>query len=261
MMIMEPLALRQKQEWKNNLGGNWVRTGCDGLWDAVLLAFREYRETSDQKKMIKDKTGISKQEPSSEWLTDFYSKLREASFDKEEDEMNENKNIFFKLIPLRLFSSEIIPYTQQFMTDNPSASLEKVMEEVVDKCLLLAQYRQTKKKIQLSEEEINTHVRMFLEKIVRQTQKCSYDVVVEAMNRLEHHIIMISPKENVLFDSKLWKEGMEGGEYRDVILVMAHPDGTYDSIGRLSYTKDGHQKISRLFNYDDTVIELLRKST
>lgn len=255
---MEPLALRQKQEWKNSLGGNWVRTGCDGLWDAVLLAFREYRETSDQKSMIKDKTGISKQGPSLEWLTDLSTELYEASLDKG-DETNENKNVFFKLIPLRLFSSEIIPYTQQFMTDNPGATLEKVMEEVIDKCILLAQYRQTKKKIQLSEEEINTHIRTVLKKMVRQTQKCSYHVVVEAMNRLEHHVIMISPNEKVLFDSKLWKEGMEGGEYRDVILVMAHPDGTYDSIGRLSYTKDGHQKISRLFNYDDAVIEFLRK--
>lgn len=258
MMIMEPLALRQKQEWKNTMGGNWVRTGCDGLWDAVLLAFREYRETSDQKNMIQEKTGISKQTPSSEWVNDLYRKLQEASLEKE-DGTNEKDHVFFKLIPLRLFSAEIIPYLQKFMADNRGASLEEVMEEVADKCLLLGEYRQTKKKIPMSEEEIKTHIRTFLEKMMRQTQKCSYDVVVEAMNRLEHHVIMISPKENVVFDSKLWKDGMEGGEYRDVILVMVHPDGTYDSLGRLSYTKDGHQKISRLFNYDDPVIELLRK--
>lgn len=256
MMIMETLGRGQKQEWKaQNLGGNWVRTGCDGLWDAIMLAFREYREAPDQKSMIRDKTGIPEQTPSSEWLSDLYTDLYEASLQKND----ENMKLFFKLIPLRLFSSEIIPYIQKFMYDAPDASMEDVMEEVVDKCLLLAEYRQTKKKVDLETEQVKTHVRAFLENVMRKSQQFSYDVVGEAMNRLEHHVIMISPKETVLFDSKLWKNGTTDGQYRDVILVMAHPDGSYDSIGRLSYTKDGHQKISRLFNYDDGVVEMLRK--
>ena len=255
-MIMDALRRGQKQEWKSqHWGGDWVRTGCDGLWDAVLLAFREYREAPDQKRMIREKTGISEQTPSPEWLSDLYTDLYEASLQKDK----ENNKLFFKLVPLRLFSSEIIPYTQKFISDNPEASMEEVMEEVVDKCLLLAEYRQTKKNIQLPTEEVKTDVRTFLEKIIRKTQHCSYEVVVDVMNRLEHHLLIISPQEKVLFDSKTWKNGTMDGQYRDVILVMAHPDGSYDSIGRLSYTKDGHQKISRLFNYDDHVMELLRK--
>ena len=143
------------------------------------------------------------------------------------------------------------------MLENPDASMNDVMEEVVDKCLLLAEYRQTKKKVDLATEQVMTDVRSFLEKVMRKTQQCSYDVVADAMNRLEHHLLIISPQEKVLFDSKT--STTTDGQYRDVILVMAHPDGSYDSIGRLSYTKDGHQKISRLFNYDDHVMELLRK--
>ena len=79
------------------------------------------------------------------------------------------------------------------------------------------------------------------------------------MANLEHQLIIISPQEDVLFDSKTWGEGVSGSDYQDVILVLAHPDHTYDSIGRLSYTKDGHQKISRLFHYDDDIVETLRK--
>ena len=258
MMIMETLGRGQKQEWKSeSLGGNWVRTGCDGLWDAVMLAFREYREASDQKSMIRDKTGILEPTPSQDWLSDLYTDLYEASLHKDEEETE--KKLFFKLIPLRLFSSEIIPYIQKFMSENPDASMKEVMEEVVDKCLLLAEYRMTKKKIDLPTEQVRTNVHTFLEKVMRQTQQCSYDVVVDAMNRLEHHLLILSPQEKVLFDSKTWKTATTDGQYRDVILVMAHTDGSYDSIGRLSYTKDGHQKISRLFNYDDGVMEMLRK--
>lgn len=251
---METLGPRQKQEWKSNLDDHWIRTGGHDLWDAVFMAFRDYRDASpsSQTEMIRARTGLHPR-PSHGWVDVFYQKVVDASASVDND------GFFFNLLPLRMVSSEIIPYTKNFITENTDLEIDQLEEEVMDKCLLLAEYRQQKKNIQKTADEVREEVVGFLTNIFKSIQPFSYDEVQQAMVEIGHQLIIISPQQDILFDSKTWKDGVEGGDYQDVVIVLSHPDGTYDSVGRYSFTKDGHQKISRLFHYDDDVVDALRK--
>lgn len=257
MNIMESLEPRQKQEWKTAVDDHWIRTGCHDLWDAVFIAFREYRDASPsaQTNMIKTKTQIDFSSPSDEWIQAFYERFQEKYSHRAEMDQ-----IFFQLLPLKLFTSEMMPYIQNYVQHHEKLSMEQLQEEIIDKCIILADYRQQKKKMSMTAEEVHQLVRDYFVKVLfKDVLLVSYDKIQEAMINLEHQLIMISPQEEILFDSKTWGNGVSGGDYQDVILVLAHPNNTYDSIGRLSYTKDGHQKISRLFHYDDDIVETLRK--
>jgi hypothetical protein len=259
MMIMESLQPRQKQEWKTAVDDHWIRTGCHDLWDAVFIAFREYREAtpSTQVDMIKNKTQIDPS-PSEEWLQAFYQRYQEKYVDR--SQADASQRIFFQLLPLKLFSSEMIPYIQNFIQQNQSMTIEQLHDEIIDKCVILADYRQKKKHLDMPLEHVRQLIHDYLSNVLfKDILLFSYDKIQEAMANLEHQLIIISPQEEILFDSRTWGEGVSGGNYQDVIIVLAHPDNTYDSIGRLSYTKDGHQKISRLFHYDDDIVETLRK--
>lgn len=253
MMVMERLEPRQKQEWKTALNDNWIRTGCHSLWDAVFIAFREYRDASPkaQMEMIKNKTQIEPF-PLDEWLRAFYERYEEKYRERDEP-----LRVFFRLLPLRFFCSEMVPYLQDYLQQGDGLTMEQLREEIIDKCALLADYRQKKKGLEM--EDVRGMVRDCLTNLLfPDSFEFSYDSIQEAMANLEHQLILVSPLKEVLFDSKTWGNGVPGGDYQDVILVLAHPDNTYDSIGRLSYTKDGHQKISRLFHYDDEIVETLR---
>lgn len=259
MIIMESLEPRQKQEWKTALDDHWIRTGCHDLWDAVFIAFREYRDASPstQADMIKKKTEIDCS-PSEEWFQAFYQRFQEKYVDRADTDSSHR--LFFQLLPLKLFASEMVPYIMNFIQQNTNLTMEQVHDEIIDKCVILADYRQKKKHLELPFEQVRQLVRDYLVDILfKDILQFSYDKIQEAMINLEHQLIIISPHEKVLFDSKTWGDGARDGEYQDVILVLAHPNNTYDSIGRLSYTKDGHQKISRLFHYDDDIIETLRQ--
>lgn len=248
MMIMEKLEPRQKQEWKPSLNDHWIRTGCRDLWDAVFLAFRDYRDGSPSRQweIIQEKTqwGSSK-----EWVSSFYKILQSEHESKDEQEIT---GAFFYLLPLKLIKTELVPYLLNYMEE--MRTMEQFQEEILDKCLLLVKYRQKKKNWE--DENLETQVREYLQGILKRIQFISYEDVRKGMFHLEHQLIILSTEEKVLFDTKT-----EDSIYQDVLLVLAHPDGTYDSIGRLSYTKDGNQKISRLFHYDDPMIEALRSST
>jgi len=258
-MVMESLQPRQKQEWKTAVDDHWIRTGCHDLWDAVFIAFREYRDAtpSAQADMIKKKTQINPS-PSEEWLHAFYKRFQEKYVDRAD--MDASQRMFFQLLPLKLFSSEMMPYLQKYIQDHPDITMEQFHVEIIDKCVILADYRQNKKHLDMLMEQVRQLVGEYLSDVLfKDLLQFSYDKIQEAMANLEHQLIIISPQEEILFDSKTWGEGVSSGDYQDVILVLAHPDNTYDSIGRLSYTKDGHQKISRLFHYDDDIVETLRK--
>jgi len=257
MIVMEQLEPRQKQEWKTAVDDHWIRTGCHNLWDAVFIAFREYRDAtpSSQKEMIRTRTNIDNT-PSAEWVDVFLEILKELYKNRKDDE---HQKTFFYLLPLKLISSEIIPYVQTYINNNSNLTMEQLHEEIIEKCMILADYRQKKKNLEKPTEEVRQLVGDCMESIFNMAENLSYDTIQQAMANIEHQLIIISPQEDILFDSKVWGEGVEGCEYQDVVIVLAHPDGTYDSIGRLSYTKDGHQKISRLFHYDDDIVEALRK--
>lgn len=249
---MEKLEPRQKQEWKC-FNDHWIRTGCHNLWDAVFIAFRDYRDASpqEQRNQIQEKTELEFS-PNEEWIMSFYKKLQsEYSIKEEEDEI---RSKFFYLLPLKLIISEILPYLLKYIENNVDIGMDPFYEEILDKFILLAKYRQKKKN--LEDEHLEEQLRDYLMKLCKQIQLFSYDEVRQGMKNLEHQLIIISTDEKVLFDSKTLDD--DDGIYQDVIILLAHPDGSYDSIGRLSHTKDGHQKISRLFHYDDHVVESLR---
>lgn len=239
---MEPLGLRQKKEWRAGLDDRWVRTGCRGLWDAVFLAFRDYREASPvgQAAMIEEKAGV-RETWGAGWEEKMCSKLYDGSG---------NDELVAKLLPRRLMVSQVIPYVQNNLMGGTLAGLE---EEVADKCFLLVEYRQEKKGV-APVEGLRDRVRAFLEPAfcLLRSSLADYGQVGAAMGKLGAQLIVVTPQEGVLFDSG-------GGGDLDVVIVLAHPDGTFDSVGRVSHTKDGHQKISRLFRCDDEVVEMLRR--
>lgn len=196
--------------------------------------------------MIQERTGLC-QQPTNEWVDIFYNKLKESSADQDE--------FFFHLLPMKLMAREIIPYAQTYIQQNPNLNMDQLHEEIIDKCFMLGDYRQKKKNITKTTEEIRQLTREFLTGIFKKVRQFSHDDIQKAMEQIEHQLVILGPQEKVLFASK-----NIDGDYQDVIIILAHPDGTYDSIGRLSYTKDGHQKISRLFHYDDDTVDALRKN-
>ena len=228
--------MRQKQEWRSELDGRWVRTGCNGLWDAVLLAFRDYREADPtrQSELLAERTGVCREGLSEGWEEVFYDRLC-------------GDELVARLLPRKLVFTEVVPYIRRYVTEENTTQLE---EEVADKCFLLAEYRQEKKGGE-PVEGLRERIASLLRSVF--VAKPSHDEMRAVVEQMGNQLIVLSPREEVLFDS--------GGDgCRDVIIVLAHPDGSYDSVGRMSFTKDGHQKISRLFRCDDDVVEALRKS-
>ena len=154
------------------------------------------------------------------------------------------------MLPLKLIISEILPYLLKYIENDPDG-MDPFYEEVVDKCLLLVKYRQKKKNME--DEQLEAQVKDYLQRIIKRSQLFSYEDVRQGMMNIGYQLIILSTDEKILFDTKTDED-----VYQDVIIILAHPDGSYDSIGRLSYTKDGNQKISRLFHYDDPIVEALR---
>jgi len=258
---MQTLLSREKKEWKSQIDDQWVRTGSNNVWDAIFMAFRDYRDAtpSAQKNIITERTKISiNEKPVSQLVDDIGDRFVELYKNKQDEE--EIVKQFFYLVPSRLIASEIIPYIKEYVVQNNNdVNKSMLYNEILEKCCLLGNYRQ-KKKMPDVEDDISKDFDVVITKIFNELEKpISFDLLQEAMRNVEYHLIIISPTEEVLFDSRTWKEGILDSDYYNVVIILSHPDGSYDSIGRMSYTKDGHQKISRLFNYDDECIEVLRK--
>jgi len=265
---MEILSRGARKDWKAGLDPRLMRTGCKDLWDAILWGFRDYRESTPdvQKKMIQEKfhsvvpddsmSSRARWETFEQLLYDEYRKTKEQTGAVEDD-----GELFFFLLQPRLIETELSPYIRKSL-DNDWDTVEN---EIVDKCCSLAEHR-VRKKLKNQEDlpiqDVREIVAGYLRRLAARTgggNGMSYDHLQKACARLEYHVILLSPNENVLFDSSTWKEGIPGSEYWDTILVVAHPNDAYDSLGRSSFTKDNHQKISRLFRNDDVLIETLRK--
>jgi hypothetical protein len=110
--------------------------------------------------------------------------------------------------------------------------------------------------------EVRDIITSYIQKQMKRVQTdnvLSYDDLQKACINLGNHVIIVTANDRILFDSFTWKDGIIGSDFWDTLVILAHPDNHYDSIGRLSYTKDKHQKISRLFHYDDILIESIRK--
>lgn len=253
---MEILTHRQRQEWQSNIDSRWVRTGCNNIWDAIFVAFREYRDVSPdlQQEIILTRTKVQPLNSSN-----FIKRLAEKLYEDNDD--NETRKIYCKLLPKKTFYSELEPYLLQFLSKNDDRTA--LRNEIIEKSIMLCEYRYEKKKSSWEQElDISEIVNNVLTSIFSDMElnHVSYNEIQIGCKHMEYHVIIITPSEKVLFDSRTWGKGIPDSEYNDVIIVLAHPDGHYDSIGRLSPTKDGNQKISRLFHYDDEAVYFLRKT-
>lgn len=265
---MELLSRGARKDWKAGLDPRLIRTGCRDLWDAIMWGFRDYRESMPdvQKKMVQEKfhsvaptdsvSSRARWETFERLLYDEYRKIKEHT-----DAVDDDGELFFFLINPRLIETELSPYIRESLEND----WDTVENEIVDKCRLLAEQR-VRKKLKNQEDreiqDVREIVTSYLRRLAARTgggNRISYDHLQKACAQLEYHVILISPNEKVLFDSSTWKEGIPGSEYWDTILVVAHPNDAYDSLGRSSFTKENHQKISRLFRNDDILIETLRK--
>lgn len=261
--MMEVLMPREKHEWKTNVDQRWVRTGCTGLWDAVFMAFRDYRDATPQAQadMIKERALVSVDTDLDDLPLRMEEFIYRQNIDDLPQELAESIMLYQRLISQRLFRTELLPYLGSFIRDSPHVNRECIRAESYDKSVLLGEYRSKKKKLDdVDPEEIAKKFQIVITGFFTNTTPVSYDVVQRACKNMEYHVIIVSPTLQTLFDSKSWDEGMNEAEFNDVIIVLAHPSGNYESIGRMSYTKDGNQKISRLFHYDDEVISFLRQN-
>lgn len=262
--MMEVLMPREKKDWKTTIDPRWVRTGCTGLWDAVFMAFRDYRDAVPQTQadMIKERSMV----PMENDFQDLPQRMEDFIYrrefdDDEQEELAEAVEFYRSLISNRLFRAELLPYMVSFIRDSPHVNLECIRAEAYDKSVLLGEYRLKKKKNHegVEVDDITKQFQIVISSFFTEAgAPVSYDVLQQACKNMEYHVIIMSPQLRVVFDSKTWGNGIDDAEFNDVIVLLAHPGGNYDSVGRMSYTKDGNQKISRLFHYDDEVIHFLR---
>lgn len=252
---MEILAPREKKEWNAETDARWIRTGCHDIWDAIFMAFRDYREATPEQQhaIIQNKTKTTCRVQLSSIIDDI------PNYIYVEDD-NELRYIYRELVPSKVFHSELIPYLNSYV--KPDMIDDDIIHETIEKSVLLGEYRYKKKKKHQLLDDINVSecFNTFLKSVFEElrTRKVSYDIVQQVAVSMEYHVIIVSPNEKVLFDSKTWNKGIEDADYNDVIIIMETPSGKYESIGRISSTKDGHQKVSRLFHYDDVAVQKLR---
>lgn len=263
--MMDVLGLRARKEWEAQSHPRLLRTGCHDVWDAIFWSIREYRDASEEqrKKMIKKQTRIDpykracadQMKRTQDNIMEDY--LREKQARSEEDT---DRKIFFSLFPHRLLESELFPYLDEFIEQTEDVVWDRVREELVEKALLLGEYRIQKKKLDVDMKEIAPGIESYLRAQMTSSEHVSYDLIWEACMMMDYHVMIISSEEKLLFDSHTWKDGIPESDFRERIVVLAHADGRYESIGAYSFTKDHHQKISRLFGHDDDFICLLQNN-
>lgn len=247
---MKTLAKGEKDEWNTEFEPRLMRTGCHDLWDAVFWSLREYRDSTSliQKKMIHDRAKIQNAERNK---NNFKEQILEE-YKKTDD--NPERKLFFFLISLRLIHSELFPYIDEMKDE------EDIETKIIEKCQYLTSL--SKKFNEEYKKDTDEIISDYLREVFEHGQnKVSYDDIQNACKNLEYHVILLSPTETILFDSFSWRDGIPGSEFWDNIVVLAHPDNTYDSVGRTSFTKENYQKISRIYHSDDAFIETLRKKS
>ena len=258
---MDVLEWKARKEWESENHPRLLRTGCRDVWDAIFWSMREYRDAKEEdqrKEIIRKQTRM---DPYKKICVDRMKRVQETIMEdyireKEERSLEEtDRKIFFYLFPHRLLDSELFPYMDEFIEQAENVDWSKVQEEMVEKSLLLGEYRLHKKKMDVDMVEIAPRIEAYLRTQMGAFEdRVSYDLIWEACMMMDYHVMIISSDETLLFDSHTWKEGIPESDFRERIVVLAHADGRYESIGTYSYTKDNHQKISRLFGHDDDFI-------
>lgn len=268
--MLEELAPGEKKEWRTELSPRMIRTGCRSVWDAIFWSFREYREASPerQNEMIMKKTGIDvERESLMDRVEETIQNVRRSrdSTDTTIDAEEEDK-IAAYLVPDDLLEKEWVVHIRGMVAHSGSSppSWEKIREEMMRTFELLAEHnlrKKVKEASQISQEELHRVIVQHLERqIPSNTCRSSYQQLQDACRNMDHHVLLLNPEGECLLDTLSWGRGLEGSSFRDCILVLTHPSGQFDSLGASSFTKDGHQKITRIFSSDDDLILTLRQS-
>lgn len=255
---MEVLSRGEKREWEGNtLDEHLMRSGCVDLWDAVFTSFSWYRELKTREKQqaeiqkrLGDMTGELK-----DWVNRVRNELYYRHTQSIESEDTDLK-IFFNLFSLKILEASFLPFLREL---NPEFTKDQFCEETRKAVLSIAEYRLKKKARDVSFDEVKDPVLRVFEEILKAAFDQSRgdipdEYLIKAGEELEHNLILISPEEKVLFDTR---QLIPDSEFWDNILVLVLPTG-YESIGRISFTRDGHKKLSRIFPFDDPVIVHLR---
>lgn len=266
---MEVLAPGERRDWKTSYDSRWVRTGCNHVWDALMWPFREYREMmpNQQKVLIRQRLGIDYQGKTPHQLAkEFMDILAEEKNDM--SRTDDNKTIFYSFVPRRLQQSELVPHIFDMILSDPEITWDAVRQEIVNMSLHIATHR-LEKKFNFNDDEANIEtIRPFIMEFLQSVfdriivyPAVGYDTIAVACRNAGIHAIFLSASESVLFDSLTWNSDGKEDPYKDVVIILSHPDGRYESIGRSSLTKDGNQKISRIFSHNDDTVSTLRKTT
>lgn len=260
---MEVLQRGQKQQWKSSLDENLMRTGCNSLWDSVFCCFGNYRSASEEEKLriIQDKQpdAFSEEEDDSslESTTDLVQSFRKALYDIASGKPDKDQKIFFAVLSLRFLEMELFPYLKEELDEE--ISRDDFKTEIQEKVMLLAEHRLKKKAKELSLEDVEEPILNVLHSLF-QTIFSSFSLPEQKLSDLAqevgYNIIVLSGEDEVIYDSFLSDE--EANKYKDTIVVRMDTEGNFESIGRLSSTKDGNKKLSRIFVFDDSFIQKLR---
>lgn len=246
---MELLRPGDKQIWETELDSNLMRTGCKDIWDAVFTCFTNYRNaTEDEKKQIlsEKQAYISKKENVEDWINSFRSVLYATTGRKDND-----TEIFFNLLSLRFIEKELLKYLYTSLP--PETTKEQFCEEVLDKTLLLAEYRLKKKANEFTLEDVQDSIEHVVKDVLEEALESPLpiDDLYRVSKNIGYHIVLINGDGDILFDSK------EEDDYLETILVLVLENG-YESLGRYSVIKGNQKKLSRLFPCDDPLLEKLR---
>jgi hypothetical protein len=261
---MQRVKAREKVEWESLNEPCWMRTGSEDIWDAIMWAYKDYRDASadERRVLMRQRLGCI---PQPRPLSDLLAQVMEAIETDEDDDSDERK-IFFTFVPPKVQKTDLAASCSEYIRARPDVTTWDMVEKyIVETCSSLAE---TTRRARFDSREVSLcDIQPFIELFLRRvfstldhTPRVDYDHLNHVCRQAHIHVVVLSPSERILFDSLTWGNDAVRDLQRDVILVLSHPDGSYDSIGRYSYTKDGSKKICRLFSPDDDVIATLRHS-
>jgi len=253
---MRDLRVGEKEEWSSPAEPCWMRTGCENIWDAILWAYKDYRESTPPQRLViqRQRLGeeVSLERPTGDALYEVIQIMQT------DDNDSDDKKIFHTFIPPRVQKTQLATLVER--TLNETDNTHSLKDVLITNSVLLAGERINKKfnSGEFSVDEIRpyleTYIKNTLQNLDLEQKNVSFDILRKVCKDVGFNLLLIAPNERVLFDSQ---DGRKNE--METIVVLAHPTGSYDSLGRFSFTRDGSKKIARLFPPDDDVITALRQ--
>ena len=156
---MIALAPGERKTWKSTVDPDWMRTGCRGCIDAILWAFRDYRDADvkEQEMMrsqrIKDDSSIKTEE---DGLEHQVQRLEEVLAEVingllGETDMAIQERLFRHLISPRSFETRLLPKMRNMA--RRSTGWDDFKDSFKDTCLAMGL-----KKMQSMEEDDDTAI-------------------------------------------------------------------------------------------------------